>query len=687
MTPPEGAAPAGASRLVLSLAVSGDGMGAKLRIVGFDPAAWKVAYGSAAALRTFLESQGIAPEAIRDKMLGWIAESLSESTPATRAADLEEAQAVEVAQGKEPLHEEPLGLAFHKSYLANAEAIADLRRKSDAWGFEGLKATIAPEYWVAAGATVLSWQGSVRGMNGRDVFGAPIPGLSLIERLPPFGKSLKPAENRLIAVCEGALIVENGVLRVLGGDSLPTVQVVVAEDRMSANLVLGGNTLNDWTVTLDMVQAALREQGVLCMLPDAEIQGALNAFNHDRRPATLAVSRGRPPVPGEPERLVLLVDPEPEAPLPGPDGSIDFKAFSFFRTVKKGERLAKVLPPVPGVPGLDVHGREIPAPEARDFDRELGRNTLRAPDDPAFLIADRPGRLAVRMGVPEVVEVLDVSGDVSLKTGNIAFPGAVRVTGDVHSRMEIECGGDVEVEGTVEDSVIRTDGAIVIRGGVNGMGKGIIKSRLSSVTLGYLHNQRIESASHIVVYNEIIASQLHARKTITMRFGRYTVLGGYLLAGESMDLFNVGSVAAEKTLLEVGKDFEVEAEMDRRNAELLADTRDIDFLRDMEEQLLRVLRLTRGGSDEDVLLHKRTQGAIEILARRIVACKRELAELSQRLYLPGPCEIKIRGTAHPGTVLKYRDQYLPVPGSVQNRKWIFKDKSSLPPPEGYAIGA
>lgn len=660
-------------------------MGAKLRVSGHSNEAWRADYGDPGRIRNFLLRQGVAPDCIREDMLGWIADSLGHTTAASREQDITEVQAVEVAQGQAPLHQEPEGLAFHKSYLANAEAIADLRRKADEWGFEGLRGTIDRAYWITTGAVVLSWQGASQGRPGRDVFGGSIPGLSLAERLPPHGKSLQAVETRLVAVCEGVLIVEDGILKVLGSDSLPTCQVVVDEDRMSANLVLGGNTLNDWAVTLDMVQAALRDQGVLCMLPEAEIQAALSAFNQNRRPLTLLVARGRLPIPGENGRMDLLVDPEPEAPQPGADGSIDFKAFSFFRTVRKGERLARIMPALPGQPGLDVHGQEIPPPPPREFAQELGKNTVRTDDVPPFVLAALDGRLAVRVGTPEVVEVLDVEGDVSLKSGNISFPGAVKVTGDVHNRMEIEAGGDVEVEGTVEDSVIRTDGAIVVKGGVNGLGNGIIKSRFSSVTIGYLHNQRIESATHIVVYNEIISSQLYARKSITMRFGRYSVLGGYLLAGESMELFNVGAEAGVKTMLEIGKDFEVEAELASRDKQLLEDAKDLDFLRDMEEQLNRVLRLTRGGSDEHVLLLKRTQGAMEILDRRIAACRKEMAALRARLYLPGTCEIRIRGIAHPGTVIKYRDQILLISGPISNRRWVFRDKSPLPTSEGQPL--
>jgi uncharacterized protein len=671
----------------LSLSVSGDGLGAKLRIEAFSGDAWRAEWSGPAGqegerLRAFLSGQGIASECIRDDILKWISRTLANAQDASLSMDLDAVQDVDVAQGREPLHEEPQGLVFHHAYLADGGAIADLRRKADAWGSGGLRESIEPAYWVSSGETVLSFLGSVRGRPGCDVFGAAIPFMALRDRLPPFGKSLFLKERKLIAVCEGALIIEDGQLKVLGPDSLPTCQVVPAEDGMSANLVLGGNYLNDWTVTLDMVKGALREKGVVSSLADSEILPFLNRFNRDHLPLTLQIARGREPVRGRDGRLHLLVDPEPEAPMPGADGSIDFKDFSFFRTVSAGAHLAQVVPPSPGEPGLDVFGRAIMPPEAEPFSAKPGGNTALEGSDPVYVAAVKSGRLAVRMGIPEVVEVLDVTGDVSLKTGNIEFPGAVKVSGDVHGKMEIRSVGDVEVVGTVEDSVIRSDGAIVIRGGVNGTGGGLIKSRLSSVTIGYLHNQRIESHSHIVVYNEIINSHLKARKSIQMRFGRYSVLGGHLLAGEGMDLFNIGSEAGSKTILEVGKDFEVEAEMESKTAKLRQDMEDLEFLREMEEQLAGVIRLRRGAESSDVMLRKRTQGAMEVLEFWIASLRKDLAELSARLWIHEPCTILIRGIAHPGTVLKYHDEVIVVPKELKGRKWVFREKGPLPPAEG-----
>ncbi len=665
-------------------------MGAKLRIEGFAPAGWKSEWSgpagtSAERLRAFLENGGLAPGRIRMETLEWICATLDKTTAETMAADLQSVQDVDVAQGLAPAHEEPVGLAFQHSYLGNAEAITDLRHKADAWGFTGLRESIDPAYWVSSGETVFTFQSATPGRAGMDVLGAPVPFLTIRDRLPPFGKSLFLNGKKLIAVCEGALIIENGQIKVLGADSLPTCQVVVAEDKMSANLVLGGNYLNDWSVTLEMVQSSLREQGVSCMLPEAEVQTALARFNQDHLPLTLLIAKGRHPAPGRNGRLQLLVDPEPDVPLPASDGSIDFKEFSFFKTVSKGARLAQVLPPGAGEAGMDVHGEVIPPPAGKPFAASPGLNTVREGFDPLYLAAAVSGRLAVRAGIPEVVEVLDVDGDVSLKSGNIEFPGAVKVSGDVHSRMEIRSVGDVEVVGTVEDSIIRTDGAIVIRGGVNGLGKGLIKSRLSSVTIGYLHNQRIESHSHIAVYNEIISSTLLARRTIQMRFGRFSVLGGYLLAGEGMDLFNVGSEAGSKTILEVGKDFEVESGIAAAQARLQEHLHDLEFLRDMEDKLADVNRLRRGASDEDVLLQKRTQGAMDILGGWISALRRELADLADRLYTHEPCQILLRGTAHPGTVIKYHDDVIVVTKQLTNRKWVFRETGAPPPPEGQPI--
>jgi hypothetical protein len=98
-----------------------------------------------------------------------------------------------------------------------------------------------------------------------------------------------------------------------------------------------------------------------------------------------------------------------------------------------------------------------------------------------------------------------------------------------------------------------------------------------------------------------------------------------------------------------------------------------------------MIRMRRNAPDEDGLLRKRTQGAIEILERWIASLRQELAALAGRLYHQGPCAILIRGTAHPGTVLKYQDDVVVVSKPVVGRRWVFREKGPLPKPDGQAI--
>ena len=118
---------------------------------------------------------------------------------------------------------------------------------------------------------------------------------------------------------------------------------------------------------------------------------------------------------------------------------------------------------------------------------------------------------------------------------------------------------------------------------------------------------------------------------------------------------------------------------------MLDHAQDLEFLRDMGDQLANVLRLRRGIADEDILLEKRTQGAMQILEGWIGRLRRELGELSRRLYPPGSCTLLIRGTAHPGTVLKYRDDLIVLSDAVTNRRWTFRDKGPMPGAEGNSI--
>jgi uncharacterized protein (DUF342 family) len=398
----------------------------------------------------------------------------------------------------------------------------------------------------------------------------------------------------------------------------------------------------------------------------------LDAFLREGTEQEVLLLEGVLPRPGKNGSIQLLVDPEPDLPDAETIRNVDFKAFTFFRTVAKGERLARILPPQPGVAGMDVFGNiTLPRPGA-PVKVKPGRNTEFAPDDPDVIVASKDGKLSVEDGIPYVVDTLKVSDDVSFKTGNLRFPGSIEVTGNVLDKFSIEAKGDVGIGGVVENGVVISEGAILIKGGVIGGAAGLIKSKLSSVTIGFIRNQRIESHSNIVVYNEVLNGQLLARKSILMKSNGHSVIGGHLVAYESIEIHNAGNEAGTRTILEVGKDFEIEAELLRKRETLKAVRADLEFLEKRRDKLEMIVRWEGGKHTENRLLEQRVKGVLKFLERLRQGLNARLNELETLLYNPNDCHIAVSGTAYPGTLLKHRDKVIPINEAMRGKRWLFK---------------
>ena len=152
------------------------------------------------------------------------------------------------------------------------------------------------------------------------------------------------------------------------------------------------------------------------------------------------------------------------------DARADYKAMTEIPTVKAGQHLATIHPPVPGKSGVALDGTPFSADDAQPANIvagdgvEIGANGHR-------LYATRPGRAVLSDETLIVFDVYQVDGDVDLTIGNIAFDGHVAVSGNVLDEFEIRCKS-LEVHGTVGASIIECSGDATLSGGVNGNQKG-----------------------------------------------------------------------------------------------------------------------------------------------------------------------------------------------------------------------
>ncbi|MDB5105440.1 MAG: hypothetical protein JWP91_3129 [Fibrobacteres bacterium] len=651
------------------------GLGAQLLIHGFTPEESRSKYGNVESMQQVLAQAGIAPEFIDKPSLQLAHNLLGKPEDGQFAETLEEIHSIIVASGVAPTDDEVLGLRIAKSYLMEEDELTRVKCRLGNEPFDVTEKSVDAATLVEVGDLILSFTGIKKGVPGIGVFGAAIPTGPENSPLPRPGNAILEEEFRWVALKRGILVVEDNTFKILGPRTADRDCIRVSHDRMSVRILLRKEDDDDFKPTMKYLEKMILERN-FAFAPDMnKVASAFDAFAATGKNQEGLILSGKASTPGKNGRLELLINPEPLLPEPDKAGRVDFKSFSFFRTVKKGTPLSKVIAPIPGTVGIDVFGQAIPPKPVAAYSHALGGNTELQLSDPAFVIAARDGRLVLSNGVPEVVQVLQINEDVSLKTGNIAFPGSVEIFGDVRDNLEIKAKGDVEISGVVENGSIVSEGAIVVKGGFTGSGKGVIKSKLSSVSIGFIRNQRIESHSDIIVYNEVVNAQLCAMKSITMKTLGNSVVGGHLLAYTGIEIYNAGSRTGVKTILEVGKDFEVELELNRKKAAFKEVETDLAFLEIMAAKLQGLIRWGTDVKGDIRLLEQRSRGVTQILKPMRESLAAEVRALEARLYNPGDCFIWVKGEAFPGTILRFQDRNLILKASAQGKRWRFKGNS------------
>jgi hypothetical protein len=147
--------------------------------------------------------------------------------------------------------------------------------------------------------------------------------------------------------------------------------------------------------------------------------------------------------------------------------NVDFFA-SKIVLVKEGTVLARKTPCIPGVPGKDIFGKELPTATAKDFQFVLKKN-VRLSDDGLEVLAvcdGQPFHLDEAAYLVENVYILNQ--DVSLETGSIEFPGDVFINGNVQDNLHVFAGGRVEIQGVVSRAEIRAEKGIKVKNVIGG---------------------------------------------------------------------------------------------------------------------------------------------------------------------------------------------------------------------------
>lgn len=254
-------------------------------------------------------------------------------------------------------------------------------------------------------------------------------------------------------------------------------------------------------------------------------------------------------------------------PKTNEDGSVDFHQLDNICKVRKGDLLARLIPEVEGKNGIDITGTVIrPNKVARKILKYGKKITIT--EDKLEIYSDVDGHVALVEDRVFVSDSYEVGTDVGPLTGDIDFDGSVIVKGSVISGYSIRAEGDIIVEGVVEGAVLEAGGQIVLKRGIQGSNKGILKAG-NNVVAKFIENATVTCGGYLQT-DSILHSKVAAKGDIVVNGRNGFITGGEISSGTMISVKTAGNAMETKTLLQAGISPDVMEEYKALEAEAAA---------------------------------------------------------------------------------------------------------------------
>lgn len=247
------------------------------------------------------------------------------------------------------------------------------------------------------------------------------------------------------------------------------------------------------------------------------------------------------------------------------DGSVDFHQLETLNPVHAGDCIATLTPAIPGKPGIDVTGRVIRPANVKRIVLKQEKNT-QVSEDGCQLLSLVDGHVSLISGSIFVSNNYEIPADVDTSTGDISFEGTVMVRGNVLTGFTVRAKGDIIVDGVVEGAELYAGGQIILKRGIQGMGRGKLNAE-GNVISKFIENAEVYSGGYVET-DAILHSRVTARGEVIASGRRGLVAGGEIRSGAGISVKTAGSSMGTATLLEIGCAPELMAEYHRLNEEL-----------------------------------------------------------------------------------------------------------------------
>ncbi len=420
------------------------------------------------------------------------------------------------------------------------------------------------------------------------------------------------------------------------------VEAIVSQDKMKAFVVLTSPEGQGSSPTIEAVVQALYAKGVVFGMSEEKIRELVANPVYNQQ---VLVAEGVFAQNGKNGEVHYLIDIKKDRkPVIMEDGTVNYKEMNLIESITKGQKLAELIPPIPGKNGKNLVGTELKAIDGRPAIIPKGRNVVLSPDGQE-LFADIDGQLLYADAKISVFPTHEVMADVDNSTGNIKFIGNVMIRGNVLSGFEVEAGGHIEVNGVVEGATLKAGGNIILKRGMVGNNKGVIIAG-GDIISKFIESSTVEARGDIKA-EAIMHCDIKCGNKLELGGRKGLLVGGTVRVGRLVELKYLGNQMSTATTLEVG----VDPHHRERLKFLKGD------LTNMEEGLLKanqaITVLNRLKSTGELSLEKREILAKSTRARffyenKLQEYKKEIADIEEKLQHGANGKIRVLSSVFPG---------------------------------------
>lgn len=355
----------------------------------------------------------------------------------------------------------------------------------------------------------------------------------------------------------------------------------------------------------------------------------------------------------------LLPAAREASPDPNADRIDPFSQQHVF-TVHEGTAIGTITRATPGRHGRDVFGKAV-RPLRKPAEVTLGPN-VRVADDGVTVVAAKTGMVAFDRARKQVdiIELVQVVGNVDHHSGNVIVDTDVLVTGDVLDLFSVRSPKSVTVRGSIEAATVEAGGDVSVGGAIVAKLRGRIRAR-GTVIARVCHEARVEAVKGIKIEREAMNSRLSTEGTLDMSGG--VLIGGVAYARCGIRVKQLGGDSGVATRVIFGMHPQVLAKVRREERIIAVRSAGADKIRAAARPLTEHLRrLSPSQRNRIVELMRAARAIDEEVAEIQARCKGMIADASP----PEPATLIVAKHIYPGVTLIVEDRVVTIRHEIRD---------------------